>query len=46
MPTNKKPQQSPTAFFKEVGILLGAGALTFFVIENLRETLSLQRREG
>jgi hypothetical protein len=32
MPTNKKPQQSPTAFLKEVGILLGASTLTFFVM--------------
>jgi hypothetical protein len=32
MPTNKKPQPSPTAFLKEVGILLGAGGLTFFVM--------------
>jgi hypothetical protein len=32
MPTNKKPLPSPTAFLKEVGILLGAGSLTFFVM--------------
>ncbi len=32
MPINKKPQQSPTAFLKDVGILLGAGALAFFVM--------------
>jgi hypothetical protein len=32
MPTNKKHQPSPTSFLKEVGILLGAGGLTFFVM--------------
>jgi hypothetical protein len=32
MPTNKKTQQSPTAFLKEVGILLGAGTLTLSVM--------------
>jgi hypothetical protein len=32
MPTNKKTQQSPTAFLKEVGILLGAGTLPLSVM--------------